>query len=149
MSLRLVPVSRATAHDGVRRWHRHHKSPVGDIIKVGVCTEGGVLVGVGIAGRPTARHLDDGDTIEVTRVATDGTRNASSMLYGALVRASLAIGYRRVITYTQEGEPGASLRASGWRVIASRPPRMGWDTPSRPRDDAAYRSVPRTLWEAS
>lgn len=32
-----------------------------------------VLVGVAVVGRPVARLLDDGLTLEVTRVATDGT----------------------------------------------------------------------------
>jgi hypothetical protein len=32
----------------------------------------------------------------------------------------LILGYGRLITYTQEAEPGTSLRAAGWRVIAER-----------------------------
>ncbi|MDR2930645.1 MAG: hypothetical protein LBV06_07075 [Propionibacteriaceae bacterium] len=149
MSLHLVPISWATLVDGVCRWHRHHCPPVGDLgIRVGVADETGVLVGVGCAGRPVAPVLDDGLTVEVTRVATDGTRNASSMLYGALTRAALALGWQRVITYTEQGETGASLRAVDWHVVAERPIRKGWSHPSRPRDDRAYRSVTRTLWEA-
>jgi len=91
---------------------------------------------------------DDGDTIEVVRVASDGTPNACSMLYGACQRAAFALGYRRVITYTQAEESGSSLRAAGWKVIAQRPSRKGWSVPSRPRDNTAYRSVPRQLWES-
>lgn len=94
-----------------------------------------------IVGRPVARHLDDGATLEVTRTASDGTRHASSLLYGAAWRAAKALGYRRLVTYTQDGESGASLRGAGWRVIASRPPRAGWHTPSRPR--AGPRQRPR------
>jgi hypothetical protein len=149
VTLHLTPVSRDVARDCVRRWHRHNAPPAGDIFRVGVATTDGTLVAVGMAGRPVARHLDDGQTIEVTRVSSDGTRNATSMLYGALTRASWALGYTRVITYTQAGETGASLRAAGWHVIAERPARPGWDTPSRPRDDAAYRPTARTLWGAS
>lgn len=70
------------------------------------------------------------------------------MLYAALTRAAFALGYRRVITYTQADESGASLRAAGWKVIASRPPRKGWDTVARPREDARYLPTARTLWEA-
>lgn len=149
MSLHLVPISWDTLKDGVQRWHRHHKPPVGDLkIRVGVATEDGTLVGVGCVGRPVAKGLQDGLTVEVTRVATDGTHNASSMIYGALARASLALGYSRVVTYNEQGESGASLRGAGWRVIAERPARKGWDHPSRPRDDRNYRQVARTLWEA-
>jgi hypothetical protein len=147
--LHLVPLKRAAAVDACTRWHRHNAAPVGDLFRVGVATEDGTLVSVGIAGRPVARHLDDGVTVEVVRVSCDGTPNATSMTYGALSRAAFALGYARVITYTQADESGASLRAAGWRVIAERPARAGWSAPSRPRDDARYMTSARTLWEAS
>jgi hypothetical protein len=148
MSLHLVPVSQATAKDCVTRWHRHNAAPSGDVIRVGAATEDGVLVAVGMAGRPVARAYDDGTTLEVTRVSSDGTRNATSMLYAALTRAAFALGYQRIITYTQADESGASLRAAGWKVIATRKARKGWNSVSRPRDDAKYMSTERTLWEA-
>ena len=106
-----------------------------------------MLHGVAIVEYPKARGNVDGDTVEVTRVASDGTRNVASMLYGACARAAFALGYRRVITYTQGEEPGTSLDAAGYKIIASRPPRPGWSTPSRPRDNDRYRSVQRQLWE--
>jgi hypothetical protein len=87
-------------------------------------------------------------TLEVNRTATDGTPNANSLLYGAAWRATKAMGYRRLITYTQAGESGASLRAAGWKIVAELPPRRGWATPSRPRDDKGVDGVPRMLWEA-
>lgn len=105
-------------------------------------------MGVLVAGRPVARHYDDGFTLEVTRTATNGHPNANSMLYGAAARAAFALGYDRIITYTQEGESGASLRAAGWRVLAQRSPRKGWDTPSRPRGNRND-NIQRTLWGAS
>jgi hypothetical protein len=71
------------------------------------------------------------------------------MLYAAAWRAAKALGYRRLVTYTEQGESGASLRAAGYRVVAELPARGGWSTPSRPRDDSSYRSMPRTLWEVS
>jgi hypothetical protein len=146
MSLELVPLTQRQAKAAVSQWHRHNRPPVGDLFRVGV-THDGQLVAVGMAGRPVARHLDDGQTVEVIRVASDGTKNTTSMLYGALARAAFALGWRRVITYTQADESGASLRAAGYRLIASRPPRRGWDSPGRPRDDEAYLSTSRLLWE--
>ena len=116
---------------------------------VGVANKAGVLVGVSIVGRPVARHFDNGQPLEVTRTAPDGTPNANSMLYGAAARATWALGYTRLITYTQAGETGASLRAAGWRVIAERPAHPGWDRPSRPREQRGTEGIPRTLWEAS
>lgn len=146
--MRLVPITRADAKASCARWHRHNPPPVGDLFRVGVATDDGVLVCVGFASRPVAAGFDDGDTVEVTRVASDGTPNTTSMVYAALTRAAFALGYRRVITYTQLDESGASLRAAGWKVIASRPPRPGWNTPARPRDDAKYLPAARQLWEA-
>lgn len=75
------------------------------------------LCGVAIVGRPTARMLDDGWTVEVTRLATDGAHNACSILYAAAWRAARAMGYRRCVTFTLPEEGGASLRGAGWRCI--------------------------------
>jgi hypothetical protein len=147
--LHLVPVRFRDAAAFVGMWHRHHQPPVGMVFAMGVADEAGVLRGVAIVGRPVARRFDNGQTLEVTRTVTDGTRNANSMLYGAAWRAARALGYTRLITYTQADETGASLRAAGWRVIAERPPRPGWNTPSRPRDLKGTERMPRTLWEAA
>jgi hypothetical protein len=110
-----------------------------------------VLVGAAMVGRPTSRVIQTCEprTVEVTRNITDGYKNACSMLLGAAARAAFAKGYTRVITYNQEGESGASLRAAGYTVVAELPARRGWDTPSRPRDDHGVDLIPRTLWEAS
>lgn len=147
MSLRIVPVNRDQAFSAIRVWHRHHVPPQGYRFAVG-CADAERLVGVATAGRPVSRHLDDGLTIEVTRVATDGTRNACSLLYGACWRAARALGYSRAITYTQRGESGASLRAAGWLHAANRATRPGWDMPGRRRDGASYLPVDRLLWVA-
>jgi hypothetical protein len=147
MSLHLVPVTLAQANEHVAAWHRHNNPVPGAKFCVGAADQDGTLRAVAIAGRPVARHFDDGQTIEVSRVASDGTRNACSMLYGACQRAAFALGYIRVITYTQADESGSSLRASGWSVVGERPERPGWSAPSRPRDNDAYTSVARQLWE--
>ena len=114
MRLSVRPVELRDARAFVVQHHRHSEPPVGHRFSVGVEDDEGVLHGVGILGRPVARKADDGRTAEVLRVATDGTPNACSMLYGALVRAAFALGFKRVITYTLISEPGTSLRASGW-----------------------------------
>jgi hypothetical protein len=147
VTLHLVPVSQRESQRACATWHRHNAPPVGDLFRVGAATSTGELVAVGIAGRPVARHLDDGRTVEVTRVASSGYANATSMLYAALRRAAFALGYTRVVTYTQAGEMGTSLRAAGYRVVGERPARASWSSTARPRDDAGYRSVARTLWE--
>lgn len=148
MTLQLVPVTLAEACDAVARWHRHHAPPRGHKFSIGVAN-GEVLVGVAIVGRPSARRFDNGRTLEVVRTATDGTADANSMLYGAAWRATKALGYLRLITYTQEGESGASLRGAGWKLVAERPARPGWNVPSRPRQDRGTDNVQRYLWEAA
>jgi hypothetical protein len=150
VSLRVVPVDWRTAVGFVRTWHRHHGPPRGYKYALGVADDDDVLRGVAIVGRPVAAAYDDGQTLEVNRTATDGTPNANSMLYGAAWRAARALGYRRLITYTQAGESGASLRAAGWHVVAERPARSGWRSPSRPRAaDNGVDHIPRTLWEVA
>jgi hypothetical protein len=146
--LHLVPVRQKDAKAFVATWHRHHKPPLGAVFTVGAADQDGILRAVAMVGRPVARHFDDGQTLEVTRTATDGVRNANSLLYGAAWRAAKALGYTRLITYTQEGETGASLRAAGWMVVAQRRPRPGWNCASRPRMAQGTENVARTLWEA-
>jgi len=151
MTLQLVPVTFAQACAFVEEHHRHHMAPRGMKFAVGAATDEGELVGVLIASRPVARHFDDGRTVEVSRSCTDGTRNANSLLYGAAARAAFALGYTRVITYTQAGETGASLRAAGWKVIAERAERGSWAESSVKlrslRDPVGSGGVQRTLWE--
>lgn len=147
--LRIVPVSFTDACAFVAAWHRHHRPPVGHKFSLGVATDDGILRGVAIIGRPIARSFDNGLTLEVTRTATDGTENANSALYGAAWRAAKALGYTRLVTYTQAGESGASLRGAGYRVIAERRARPGWNMPSRPRQLLGTENVQRTLWEAA
>ena len=146
MSLELTTVTRDQAVDFIRRLHRHARRPQGYRFAVGV-TSAGELVGVATAGRPVARALDDGHTIEVTRVCTDGTPHACSMLYGACWRAAKALGYHRAITYTLTTEPGTSLRAAGWIRVAELPARTGWNMPSRPREPNGSELIPRQRWE--
>lgn len=111
--LELTPVSLKEANAFVAAHHRHHRPAVGHKFSIG-CSAGGTLVGVAIVGRPVSRHLDDGWTLEVNRLCTDGTKNACSFLYAAAWRAARAMGYRKIITYTLASEDGASLRAAGW-----------------------------------
>ena len=111
--LNLIPVPLSEANVFVARHHRTHKPVTGHKFSIG-CTENGRLVGVAIVGRPVSRHLDDGLTLEVNRLCTDGTKNACSFLYGAAWRAARVLGYRKIITYILDTESGTSLRAAGW-----------------------------------
>ena len=148
-ALRIVPCDFPTAVAFVAMHHRHHQPPVGHKFSIGLA-DNDELVGVAIVGRPVARAYQDGLTLEVTRTAVaESIPNGNSMLYGAAWRAAKALGYRRLITYTQEGESGASLRGAGWRVVAQRKPRPGWDMPSRRRTPRGTDNIARTLWEVA
>lgn len=115
MTIDLVPLTLPTANRMVALWHRHHAPIPGGFAWFCVgAVHDGQLCGVAIAGRPTNRNNDDRTTVEVLRVATDGTEHAPSALLGACARAAKAIGASRVITYTLDSEGGASLRGAGW-----------------------------------
>lgn len=133
MGLFAAPMTIADAKTYVGRTHRHNLPPKSALFAVGARLDGGELVGVAIVGRPVARLLQDGWSAEVIRLATDGTPNACSLLYGACARAAKALGYRRLYTYTLQRESGASLRASGWTLDAELDARPTWSCPSRPR----------------
>lgn len=133
--LSLTPTSLRAANEFVQQFHRHHKPTRGHKFSIAVTDDEGLVRGVCICGRPVARHLDDGVTLEVNRVCTDGVKNGCSMLYGAARRAAKAMGYSRAITYTLPSEGGTSLRASGWKCHGE----AGggeWTRPSRNRPPA-------------
>lgn len=145
--LTIVPTTRAEAQAFVEQHHRHHKPSVGDVFCLAVADEEGTVRGVAQVGRPVARGNQDGWTLEVTRVATDGCENACSALYGAAWRAARALGWRKLITYTLASEPGTSLRAAGWSVVGEVKGRS-WTTPSRPRVDR-HPLQGKLRWEAA
>jgi hypothetical protein len=143
--LAVVPCSISDAREYVRQFHRHHRPPVSALFAV-ACAAGERVCGVAIVGRPVARMLQDGWTAEVTRLATDGTRNACSILYAACWRASRALGYRKLITYTLASEGGSSLRAAGWREVG-RVSGRSWNCKSRPRVDR-HPTQDKIRWES-
>lgn len=114
----VVPLPLTEANAFVVEHHRHHGKVVGHKFSMGVADANGEIHGVAIVGRPVARRLDDGLTLEITRVATDGAKDACSALYGACRRAAFALGYKRLVTYTLASESGVSLKASGYRMVA-------------------------------
>jgi hypothetical protein len=146
MALVLVPTSMQDASAFVAQHHRHHRPPPGGLFAVAVA-EGERVVGVAIVGRPVARMSNDGWTAEVTRLATDGSRNACSMLYGACWRAARALGWKRLITYTLPEEGGTSLRAAGWKCLGEAGGGT-WNREQRPRVDK-HPTQTKLKWEAA
>ena len=145
--MEVTPIDLSEANAFVVKHHRHHKPVPGCKFCVAVSDDGEVR-GVAIIGRPVARLLDNGWTLEVNRVCTDGTKNACSMLYAASWKAAKALGYKRLITYTLPKEGGASLRGAGWYCIGERGG-GNWNVPSRPRIDTdELLRGQKLLWEA-
>jgi hypothetical protein len=113
MGLIIAPCSLEEANAFVAAHHRHHHpTPVAKFSIL--AARDGVVVGVVIVGLPKARMAMDGWTLEVTRLASDGSKNVCSLLYGAARRAAFALGYSRILTYTLAEENGSSLLASGF-----------------------------------
>ena len=142
-----IRISLAEANEFVRSFHRHHPPVVGHLFSIGAAL-GGKLVGVVIIGRPVLRHRDDGVTAEVTRLCTDGTPNTCSFLYGRAAKAAFALGFKRIGTYTLPDEGGASLRASGWKLLGERGGGE-WSSPSRSRNPMRSPTGTKWLWEAA
>jgi hypothetical protein len=115
--VKIVPITLKAANEFVAKHHRHHKPSVGHKFSIGLSNDDN-LIGVAIMGRPVARNSDDGFTIEVARLCTNGQKNACSMLYQAAARASKELGYKKIQTYILEIESGTSLKASGWKMEA-------------------------------
>lgn len=116
--MRVRPLTLAQANELVARLHRHHKPAQGHRFSIGAEVDG-VMVGAAIVGRPVARGCDPYHTAEVTRLVTDGTKNACSILYAACARAAQAMGFDKIQTYILDTESGTSLRAAGWSYEAS------------------------------
>lgn len=141
--IELVPLNLAEANAFVKKHHRHHGPTPGAKFAIGAAVDG-LIVGVAIVGRPVARMSDNGWTLEVNRTCTDGSKNVNSFLYGAAWRATKALGYKKLITYTLPEESGASLRGAGWKCIGLAGGGT-WNRQSRPRVDTHPLQV-KLLW---
>lgn len=144
--LTITPITLKEANAFVTEHHRHHRPVPGAKFTLAVSDRDGKVRGVAIVGRPVARMIDNGWTLEVNRCCTDGTKNACSILYGAAWRAARALGYKRLVTYTLPEEGGASLRAVGFCLLGERGG-GSWNRATRPRVDVAPLQA-KFLWEA-
>lgn len=132
--LEIVPITQKAANAYVKEYHRHHKPVVGSKFQI-ACAKNGEIVGVVIVGRPVARRLDNGLTVEVNRCCTNGEKNVCSKLYSTARRIAKELGYKRIITYILNVESGVSLKASGWKYLGEAGG-GSWSVPSRTREDS-------------
>lgn len=136
-TLHAVPIELREANDFVNKLHRHHEAVHRDKFRCGAADETGKLRAIVQAARPTSRRLDDGKTIEVVRLCSDGYENACSFLYSRMARVAAELGYKKIITYILETESGTSLKASGWKCENECCGGGSWNVPSRPRETTA------------
>lgn len=116
IALRTIPLELVEANAVVSAWHRHHQPCQGHRFSLGVVGPDDAIHGAIIVGRPVARLAGHPRAVlEVTRLVTDGTPNACSMLYAAAARAGKAMGFMRIQTYILDEETGTTLIASGWK----------------------------------
>lgn len=111
--LEASPLTLKQANDFITAYHRHHKPVVGHRFSIGALRDG-ALCGVCVVGRPVARKVSQYTVAEVTRLATDGSRDVCSFLYGRAARIAKEMGFSKIQTYILQSEPGTSLKASGW-----------------------------------
>lgn len=133
--MKAIPLERPEAAEFIKSLHRHHPPAHADKYRIG-CELDGKLVGVVQVGRPVSRILDDGKTLEVLRLCTDGSPNVCSFLYSRAARVAKELGYRKIITYILDSENGDSLKATGWHKEADTKGKH-WSCPSRPRETNA------------
>lgn len=131
-----IPMELKDAQAYINRYHRHHQAAHRDKFRI-AASEDGRILGVIQVGRPVSRVLDDGQTLEVLRLCSNGDRNVCSFLYSRAARIAKEMGYSKIITYILENESGLSLKASGWICEAENAGGTDWNVPSRPREVVA------------
>ena len=128
-----LPIELKDAQSYINKYHRHHQAAHRDKFRIAAMLDD-EIVGVVQVGRPVSRVLDDGKTLEVLRLCTNGTKDVCSFLYSRAARIAKEMGYRRIITYILSSESGTSLKASGWVLEADGVGGTDWNVPSRPRE---------------
>lgn len=131
-----VPIELKDAQNYINKFHRHHQAAHRDKFRI-AAMEDGEIIGVVQVGRPVSRVLDDGKTLEVLRLCTNGKKDVCSFLYSRAARIAKEMGYTKIITYILESETGTSLKASGWKLEADGVGGSDWNVPSRPREVVA------------
>lgn len=147
--LRVAPIEWGQARRFVADHHQHcGKPPAGWRFGAAVYN-GATRVGVVIVGRPSARLLDRTKVVEVTRLCVNRrlptalARNACSMLYGWAAREARRRGFRHIVTYIRDVEPGTTVRAAGF--VQEKHCRGGdWDRRGRARQ--SQNTGPKTRW---
>lgn len=146
MKLVLMPTNIGEARKFIERHHSHLHAPVSGLCAVGV-GDGTTLHCVAMLGRPVSRMLQAAGCAEVIRVASDGTEHAASKALGAITRAAIALGYRRLVSSILLGEKGTSYRAAGWWPVSLIDVTDGWDRHPRATGGSHVQPGRKVRWE--
>lgn len=142
----IKPIHIKDADKFVKAHHRHNKQAGNGKFAISAYVVE-TMVGVAIAGRPRSRKLDNGKTLEVYRVCTNGYRNATSFLYSRVKRIAQLMGYEKVITYTLQEESGSSLFAIGATVEREVTHKKQWNNHGKvKRSIQAVTVAPKFRW---
>jgi hypothetical protein len=142
--MKIVPLELRDLNALVSALHRHHKPVYGHRFSIGV-EHGGKVVGGASVGRPTARMTNQRKVLEVTRLVTDGTKNACSALYSAAARIGKELGYEHIQTFILDSESGTSLRAAGWK-FEQESGGGDWTRKSKPNRRQDQPQCPKQRW---
>ena len=143
----IAPITLKEANRFVDMFHRHNKHCRGCKFCLALY-EDKELVGVAICGRPIARNLDNGLTLEILRVCVKDTapKGANSKLYARCRKIGQSMGYKKVITYTLKSESQCSLRAVSARKEAEVKPGT-WNRKNRKRISQPVYKQEKIRWE--
>jgi hypothetical protein len=139
-----VPLSLRRANQVVTELHRHHQPVKFHLFSIGAVKDG-KLCAAAIVMRPVNQRATASNFVaEVSRLASDGTKNACSFLLSRCATAAFAMGYFAIQTYTLPEESGASLRAAGW-ACDGHTKGLAWSTTGRARNDT-HPLGPKLRW---
>lgn len=106
-----------------------------------------VAKAVAIVGRPVPPAGNDGFTLEVTRVRTDGSVAMEVAVYRAIWQLVRLRGYRRLITHTELASIRRGLAGVGLVPVAAVPARAGASTPPQLQVGRGVDGARRVQWE--
>ena len=131
----------------IHHFHRHSRPPPSWKFGLELWDRYGII-GVATVGRPVSRHMDDGYTLELTRVALMDRlpKNSASMLIGRCARVAKDQGYTRLISYTLDHEHGTSYKASGFQDEGIQTSNGKWSRRKNPYPDVKESSN-RDHWD--
>ena len=124
-----------------------------------------LLCGIAIVGRPISRFLDDGHTLEITRVVFPNLANSISFdaemakrnenhassipseLIADVCKQAKKRGYKKIITYTRQDEKGNYYKACGFDIVFRQKSVGFWKSKNGKKVNTKSTPCPKNRWE--